>query len=276
MAALGSRRISIENVSHAFAGAGGRAVATLDGVFLDIFEGELISLLGPSGCGKSTLLNIIGGLLAPTTGSVSIGSVKVKGPLPRELSFVFQDSTLFPWDTVLDNILVALEFSGVSKAERLIRAERSLLAVGLQNFARHYPGQLSGGMKQRASLARSLSLETDIILMDEPFAALDEQSRMFLGEELSVLLSKTKKTIIMVTHSISEAVFLSDRVAVMTARPAKIKSLVRVPYPHPRNSDFMSSNEFSELRNKVYSLLRVEISRTVGNFVASADETYCR
>jgi len=267
-----ARSISIENVSHGFSSAKSGSVMTLDDVSLEIYECELLSLLGPSGCGKSTLLNIIGGLLRPTSGVVRIGTTEVKGPSPRKLSFVFQDNTLFPWNTISENILVALEFIGVPQAERQARAESALAAVGLQDFAGHYPRQLSGGMKQRASLARSLSLETDIILMDEPFAALDEQTRTFLGEELSVLLSKTKKTIVMVTHSLSEAVFLSDRIAVMTSRPAHIKSIVNIDQPHPRGAEFMSCREFADLRNELYSLLRVEIKRTVGSLSGAAAE----
>src|SRR5262249_30174949 len=160
-----------------------------------------------SGCGKSTLLNAVGGLLTPTAGSVLIGSTPVRGPRPREVAFVFQENALFPWCTVIENVTLGMVFQGVPRAGQAERARKSLEAVGLADFADHYPGQLSGGMRQRAALARALSLETDILLMDEPFGALDEQTRMILGEDLSVLLARTAKTIVFVTHSLGEAVF---------------------------------------------------------------------
>ena len=177
---------------------------------------------------------------------------------------------MFPWNTILDNVKVALEFQGVPEHERLGRAEEALEAVGLTEFRNHYPHQLSGGMKQRASLARALSLKTDIILMDEPFAALDEQTRLYLGEELSILLANSNKTIILVTHSLAEAVFLADRIAVMTARPAAIKAIIDVSEDHPRDPAFMASSRFADYRNGLYALLRAEIEKTVGGFVGSA------
>src|SRR5439155_13341453 len=155
----------------------------------------------------------------------------------------------FPWSTVLENVKLGLMFQGVARAEREPRARKSLAAVGLTDFAGHYPGQLSGGMRQRAALARALSLKTDIVLMDEPFGALDEQTRMVLGEHLSVLLSQTGKTIIFVTHSLGEAVFLADRVAVFSARPGTIKEIIRIEEPHPRKPAFMTSEKFTRLRN---------------------------
>jgi len=265
--ALADVVISVKNVSHAYAQG---AVKTLNDVSLDIGRGEMVCLIGPSGCGKSTLLNIIGGLVAPSTGEVLVDGKAINGPSPKSIGFVFQENTLFPWSTIVENVVTALEFQGVPKAERLGRAQAALDNVGLADFRNSYPHQLSGGMKQRASLARALALETDVILMDEPFAALDEQTRTYLGEELSYLLADTKKTIVMVTHSLGEAVFLSDRVVVMTARPAAIKSIIEVDYPHPRDPDFMMSPHFSELRNEIYALLRDEIRQTVGGLVGRA------
>jgi NitT/TauT family transport system ATP-binding protein len=262
--------IVVEGVSHAYQRPDGDAVATLNNVSLDVRRGELMCFLGPSGCGKTTLLNIIGGLVQPLTGSVRANGKPINAPAPKDIAFVFQENTLFPWNTVLDNIKVALEFQGVPASERQSRAEEAIEAVGLKDFANNYPHQLSGGMKQRASLARALSLKTDILLMDEPFAALDEQTRMYLGEELSLLLTTTNKTIILVTHSLSEAVFLSDRVAVMTARPAEIKKIIEIPQAHPRDPAFLSSPHFGELRSELYSLLRDEIEKTVGGFVGKA------
>jgi NitT/TauT family transport system ATP-binding protein len=262
--------IAVATVSHAYARPDEGAVKTLNAVSLGVRKGELLCLIGPSGCGKSTLLNIIGGLVPPTAGEVRVNGHPVHGPTPREIAYVFQENTLFPWNTILDNIMVGLEFQGVPAAERRERAMDAIEAVGLTDFANNYPHQLSGGMKQRASLARALSLRTDILLMDEPFAALDEQTRTYLGEELSVLLATTNKTIVLVTHSLSEAVFLADRVVVMTARPAEIKATIEVKAAHPREPSFTTSSAFSDLRNELYALLRSEIEKTVGGFVGKA------
>jgi NitT/TauT family transport system ATP-binding protein len=262
--------IAVATVSHAYARPDEGAVKTLNAVSLGVRKGELLCLIGPSGCGKSTLLNIIGGLVVPTDGEVRVNGHPVHGPTPKEIAYVFQENTLFPWNTILDNIMVGLEFQGVPAAERRERAMDAIEAVGLTDFANNYPHQLSGGMKQRASLARALSLRTDILLMDEPFAALDEQTRTYLGEELSVLLATTNKTIVLVTHSLSEAVFLADRVVVMTARPAEIKATIEVKAAHPREPSFTTSSAFSDLRNELYALLRGEIEKTVGGFVGKA------
>ena len=262
--------IAVANVSHAYARPDDGVVKTLNAVSLGVRKGELLCLIGPSGCGKSTLLNIIGGLVTPTAGEVRVNGNPVHGPAPKEIAYVFQENTLFPWNTILDNVTVGLEFQGVPAAERRARAMETIEAVGLTDFANNYPHQLSGGMKQRASLARALSLRTDILLMDEPFAALDEQTRTYLGEELSVLLATTNKTIVLVTHSLSEAVFLADRVVVMTARPAEIKATIEVKAAHPREPSFTTSSAFSDLRNELYALLRDEIEKTVGGFVGKA------
>ncbi len=256
--------ISASNVSQVFGAPGdSQRVQALDNVSIDVPRGELLCLIGPSGCGKSTLLNIMGGLFPQTEGEVRIGNKIVDGPMPNEVAFVFQESALFPWNTVVDNIKVALEFQSVPVQERDGRAWNALEAVGLADFGNHFPGQISGGMKQRAQLARALSLETEILLMDEPFGALDEQTRMILGEDLSVMLSKTDKTIVFVTHSLAEAVFLADRVAVMTARPGKFKEILDVGESHPRNPDFMLSEKFTGLRNDLYAMLHDEIRKAV-------------
>jgi NitT/TauT family transport system ATP-binding protein len=260
----GDAAISVRGVSKSFGqGDSARTLAAVETVNLDIRRNEFVCLLGPSGCGKSTLLNIIGGLLAPSAGEVFVNGQPVVGPLPRDIAFVFQENTLLPWYTILRNMHVALEFHGVPKERRDERARQALDAVGMAEFGGHYPHQLSVGMKQRIAMARSLSLQTDIVLMDEPFAALDEQTRMVLGEDLSGLLEQTGKTIVFVTHSLAEAVFLSDRIVVFTARPARIKSIVGIDEPHPRRPDFMTSDKFNELRNRLYGLLRDEIRQTV-------------
>jgi NitT/TauT family transport system ATP-binding protein len=260
----GEVAVRIRGVSHQFGEEGGtRYVRALLDTSLDIRRGELLCLIGPSGCGKSTLLSIMGGLMEPATGTVEVGNQPVRGPMPKEIAFVFQENALFPWNTVRENILLGLLFQGVPKAEREEHARRSLAAVGLAEFAEHYPAQLSGGMRQRAALARALSLETGILLMDEPFGALDEQTRMVLGEDLSVLLSRAKKTIVFVTHSLGEAVFLADRVAVFSARPGTIKQVVAVDEPHPRKPAFMTSDKFTALRNQLYGLLHDEIRKAM-------------
>ncbi len=256
--------IRVREVSHRFGEEGeARTVRALLDTSLDVARGELLCLIGPSGCGKSTLLNVMGGLLAPSTGSVEVLGKPVAGPMPRDIAFVFQEHSLFPWNTVLENIDLGMRFQRVAAAERAGRAQRALEAVGLRDFADHFPGQLSGGMRQRAALARALSLETDILLMDEPFGALDEQTRMILGEDLSVLLAATAKTIVFVTHSLGEAVFLADRVAVFSARPGTIKQVITVDEPHPRKPEFVMSEKFTRLRNQLYGLLHDEIRKTV-------------
>ena len=260
----GDVAVRIKGISHQFGEAGeAQYVRALLDTSLDIARGELLCLIGPSGCGKSTLLNVIGGLMPPTNGIVEVAGKPVRGPLPHEIAFVFQENALFPWNTVLENVRLGMLFQGVPQSERDLRAQRSLEAVGLTDFAHHYPSQLSGGMRQRAALARALSLETGILLMDEPFGALDEQTRMILGEDLSVLLASTEKTIVFVTHSLGEAVFLADRVAVFSARPGTIKKIIHVDEPHPRKPDFVTSQKFGALRNELYALLHDEIRKTV-------------
>ncbi len=256
--------IRIRGVSHQFGDESDpHYVRALVNTSLDIARGELLCLIGPSGCGKTTLLNIIGGLMAPSAGTVEVGDVQVRGPLPRKIAFVFQENALFPWNTVMENVKLGMMFQGVPKAEREERAKKSLDAVGLADFANHYPGQLSGGMRQRAALARALSLGTGILLMDEPFGALDEQTRMILGEDLSVLLARTGRTIVFVTHSLGEAVFLADRVAVLSARPGMIKKIIDVDESHPRKPEFVTSDKFTRIRNELYSLLHDEIRKAV-------------
>src|SRR5215470_15203513 len=265
--------IQVRNVSHQFGEEGSaQFVRAMLETSLEIQRGELMCLIGPSGCGKSTLLNVIGGLLTPTSGQVLVGDTEVRGPLPHEIAYVFQENALFPWSTVIENVNLGMMFQGVPRAEREPRARKSLAAVGLSEFANHYPGQLSGGMRQRAALARALSLETGILLMDEPFGALDEQTRMILGEDLSVLLARTEKTIMFVTHSLGEAVFLADRVAVFSARPGTIKEIISVDEPHPRRPEFVTTEKFHALRTKLYTLLHDEIRKAVSQSAGAGAE----
>jgi NitT/TauT family transport system ATP-binding protein len=260
----GEVAVRVNGVSHEF-GEEGEAfhVRALLDTNLDIMRGELLCLIGPSGCGKSTLLNMIGGLLQPTGGTVEVGGKAVRAPLPREIAFVFQENALFPWCSVIENVKLGMVFQGVPRTEQAGRARRALEAVGLKDFMNHYPAQLSGGMRQRAALARALSLETGILLMDEPFGALDEQTRMILGEDLSVLLSRSEKTIVFVTHSLGEAVFLADRVAVFSARPGTLKQTTSVDAPPLRNPAYVTTEKFGKRRNQLYSLLHDEIRKAV-------------
>ena len=250
-----------------------RAVLAVDNVSLEIARGEFLCLLGPSGCGKSTLLNVIGGLLKPTEGNVLVEGAVVDGPRPHKIAFVFQESTLFPWYTVAENFGVAFKYQGVAASEWRERTLAALKSVGMTGFVDHYPNQLSIGMRQRVNLARGIAAGTEILLMDEPFAALDEQTRMVLGEDLSLLLAETGKTIVFVTHSLAEAVFLSDRIAVMTARPGRIKTILGIDVPHPRLPGFMLEPRFSEWRNECYALLRDEIRETMAAAAAGGKET---
>jgi ABC-type nitrate/sulfonate/bicarbonate transport system ATPase subunit len=259
-----ARAIAIDHVSMMFAGRDpSQRVHALDDVSLDIRKGEFVCLLGPSGCGKSTLLSIIGGMLEQTAGTVTVNGTPVSSPRPNEIAYVFQESTLFPWFTVLENFRLALKFRGIEEANWRDRAMQSLCAVGMEQFASHYPKQLSVGMKQRINLARGLCVGSEVLLLDEPFAALDEQTRMVLGEDLSILLARRGKTIVFVTHSLAEAVFLADRIVVMTARPGKVKASISVPEPHPRSPDFMLTDAFQDIRKELYGLLRDEIRQTV-------------
>jgi NitT/TauT family transport system ATP-binding protein len=251
-------------VTQRYGEAGSKqSVLALDDISLDIARGEFLTLLGPSGCGKSTLLNIVGGLAAPSQGTVTVDGAKVEGPTPKKIAFVFQESTLFPWYTLAENFGVGFKYQGIAKTEWRERTSAALKSVGMDSFIDHYPNQLSVGMRQRVNVARGIASGAEILLMDEPFAALDEQSRMVLGEDLSVLLAKTGMTIVFVTHSLAEAVFLSDRIALMTARPGRIKKIVEIREPHPRLPDFMLSPRFSIWRNECYASLREEIRKTM-------------
>ncbi|MFT4267822.1 MAG: ABC transporter ATP-binding protein [Xenophilus sp.] len=228
----------------------------LHDVNLDVEAGQFLTLVGPSGCGKSTLLDLLGGLTAPSAGDIWIDGRPVAGP-GLDRSIVFQQYALFPWRTALGNIEFGLEAKGVPKSERPDRARQYLALVGLQKFAEHYPHELSGGMKQRVAIARSLSYDPDILLMDEPFGALDEQTRESLQEELLNIWRGTGKTIVFITHSIDEAVYLGQRVAVMQAGPGRITDIVAGPATaRPPGQDVRAEPEFVALRHEVWKLLR--------------------
>lgn len=222
---------------------------------LQVREGEFLSILGPSGCGKSTYLNILAGLAQKTGGTLEIDGKPLHG-INRNQGVVFQGYALLPWRSVLDNIAVGLEIRGVGKAERRERARDYLDLVGLTGFASRYPHELSGGMRQRVAIARALVYEPDVLLMDEPFAALDAQTRETLQDELLRIWGLHKKTIVFITHSLDEAIFLSDRVAVMTPRPGCIKEIIAIDLPRPRSPQLRNSHAFVHLRQRAWASLR--------------------
>ncbi len=230
----------------------------LDNFDLEVRDGEFLALLGPSGCGKSTFLNILAGLAGYNGGTVAIdGRPVADAKLNRGV--VFQSYALFPWRTVLENVEIGLEIRGVGKRERQDAARRYLALVGLESFANRHPHQLSGGMKQRVAIARSLAYEPDILLMDEPFAALDAQTRELLQLELLRIWEQSSRTIVFVTHSIDEAIFLADRVAVMTARPGRTKEIMEIDLPRPRTEEARNSSHFADLRQYAWSLIKDEV-----------------
>jgi NitT/TauT family transport system ATP-binding protein len=248
--------VSIKNVSKLFGGSGGRTHA-LSQVSLDIQPGEFVSLLGPSGCGKSTLLRLVADLIEPSEGSISIkGKSPRQARQDREYGIVFQTPVLYDWRSVLRNVQLPLEVMRVAPAERDARAREMLALVGLKDFERHYPWQLSGGMQQRVSIARALSFKPSILLMDEPFGALDELTRERMNAELLNIWSQTDTTVIFVTHSIAEAVFLSSRVVVMSPRPGRIEKVVSIDLPRPRTFETREQPRFFELVTDVREGLR--------------------
>jgi len=213
--------VSVRGVSKVYGGG----VQALNNMTLDFPRGQLTSLLGPSGCGKTTLLKIIAGLLAPTSGEILVNGKPVAGP-GRDRAFVFQDFALMPWASVIRNVAFGLELRGVALSEREAIAERYIKAVGLSGFERKFPHQLSGGMRQRVGLARALAVNADVLLMDEPFSAVDEQNRRKFQEDMLALVAEEKKTFIFVTHSIEEAVYISDRIAVLLPRPSRVSEII--------------------------------------------------
>lgn len=253
--------LEISGLSKTYASVDGRApVEALRTVDLQVGAGEFVSIIGPSGCGKSTLLSIVAGLLAEYEGEVRIGGVRLRGPHPS-VGVVFQEESTFPWLTAIDNVAFGLKMRGVPRAERLRRAQEMIDVVGLSGFERRYPGELSGGMRQRVAIARALVLEPSALLMDEPFGALDEQTRIILGEELLRLQERFRQTVLFVTHNINEAVQLSDRVVVMTARPGRIKEVLMVDIPRPRDSTVIVLERFGTLVAQLWGLLREESLR---------------
>ena len=244
--------IMLKDIGMVYKTNDGRDVTALTGVSLDIQKGEFISLLGPSGCGKTTLLRIIADLLQPTSGEISIaGESPRDARLSKKYGIVFQSPVLYDWRTVKKNIMLPLEIMHIPKAEREDRAMKMLDIVVLTEFANHYPNQLSGGMQQRVGIARALAIQPQILLMDEPFSALDEFTKEKLHEDLLRIWAKTNKTIIFVTHNIQEAVFLSSRICVLSPHPGRLSAVIDVDLPRPRTMDIKDTPEFTAYVAKV-------------------------
>jgi NitT/TauT family transport system ATP-binding protein len=235
-------------------------VTAVDHVSLTVRKGEFMAVIGPSGCGKSTLFNIIGGLIEDYQGTVTVAGDRVTGPHPS-IGMVFQEESTFPWRTVVDNVSFPLEIAGMPKGQRLERAHHFISLVGLDGFENRYPGELSGGMRQRVSLARTLASEPKILLMDEPFAALDEQTRLLLGDKVLQIQEELHQTTLIITHNITEAVQLADRILVMTYRPGRVKRIVDIDLPRPRTSEIVGSEAFGRYVAQIWADLREEASR---------------
>jgi NitT/TauT family transport system ATP-binding protein len=235
----------------------GRTLAVLDVERFAARDGEFITIIGPSGCGKSTLLHIMGGFIPADSGSIRVHDRQVDGPGP-DRGMMFQEFALFPWKTVAGNVAWGLEAQGRPKHEIAAAVDKYVQMIGLSDFRNHYPAELSGGMKQRVALARVLAFDPEVLLMDEPFGALDAQTREAMQEEVTHLWERTRKTIVFVTHDIEEAVYLGDRVVVLTARPGRIREEILIALPRPRSLEIKKSAQCHEYRNYIWDLIRSE------------------
>jgi NitT/TauT family transport system ATP-binding protein len=250
--------IQAKDVSLTFRPKNREPVAALRELSLDVGKGEFVSIVGPSGCGKSTFLNILLGLIKPDTGLMQLDGSRISGP-GQDRAMVFQEFGLLPWRTVIGNVELGLELKGVEVSVRRRRARELIEMAGLAGFESHYPHELSGGMKQRVGLARALATDPEVLLMDEPFAALDSQTRDLMQAELLQIWERTKKTVIFVTHSIEEAAYLSDRVVVLSARPGSIKQIIAVHLSRPRDYEMRLTSEFNDLKSKIWDVLKDEL-----------------
>jgi NitT/TauT family transport system ATP-binding protein len=251
----GTGAIKLRNVGQVFKTSAQQVVALTD-ISLDVKPGQFVVLVGPSGCGKSTLLMMMAGLRQQTTGTVLINDAPIPEPDPNRVGVVFQEPSLFPWLTAEENVEFPLALRGVAKSERRGKAEDALKLVGLEGFSKRHPHELSGGMKQRVSIARGMVQDPPVLLMDEPFAALDEQTRMTMGDELLRIWAATGKTVVFVTHSLTEAVYLADEVVVMSARPGRIVDHLTISLPRPRTYDMLSGETFGTLRDRIWRHIR--------------------
>ena len=264
--------VIVDGVTQIWGEASTQVVA-LDRFSHHFRSGRFSCLLGPSGCGKSTLIQIVGGLEPATQGSVGIhapGRPQDARPLGADSVMVWQNLNLFPWRSVIDNVAFGPEMQGLGRDERYARARALIGSVGLRGFERHLPGQLSGGMRQRVALARALIMERPILLMDEPFAALDAQTKIVMQEELLKIFDQTHKTVLFVTHAIEEAILLGDEVVVMTARPGRVKEVITIDLPRPRSLELVNSPEFGALFDRTFHLIREEVSAAMAQQDAMA------
>jgi NitT/TauT family transport system ATP-binding protein len=258
-----------ENIGKQFWTPDG-ALSALEDVSFSVAPGEFFAVIGPSGCGKSTLFNIIGGLLGGYEGSVSVAGDRINGPHPS-IGMVFQEESAFPWRSVIENVAFPLEIAGMPRGERLEKAQHFVSMVGLDGFERRYPSELSGGMRQRVAIARTLAAQPKLLLMDEPFASLDEQTRLLLGDKVLQIQQQLKQTTLLITHNLTEAVQLSDRVLIMSYRPGRVKRIVDIKLPRPRTSEVVGSDAFGHYVAQLWSDLREEASRGM-----TADDTRAR
>ena len=256
-ASNGAIKLEAQNIWKVFSRRG-QPVEALHDVSVQVGTGEFVSIVGASGCGKTTLLRIVDGLVAPSRGDIRVNGQPVSGPGP-DRGFVFQQDALFPWRTVLDNVIFGLEVQGRGKRETRDRANSFLELVGLTGFEHLFPHELSGGMRQRANLARALTIDPDVLLMDEPFASLDAQTREIMQSELLRIWRSNRKTVLFVTHQIDEAVYLSDRVVVMTSRPGRIKAILDVDIPRPRDLSVKRTPRFLQVVDEIWKMIEEEV-----------------
>jgi NitT/TauT family transport system ATP-binding protein len=259
------QHIELERVTVAFPQPGGGELRAVDGFELQVGKGEFVTIVGPSGCGKSTLLSVVDGLVRPSEGRALIYGKPVMGP-GVDRALVFQEFALLPWRTVEGNMMLGLELQRkYSKAQMQERVQHYIQMVSLEGFEKHYPHQLSGGMRQRVGIARALAVNPEILLMDEPFAALDAQTREIMSVELQRIWEQDKKTVLFVTHSIDEAVYLADRIVVMSGRPGRVKEIIPVNLARPRSLSIKDEPEFVHLRRHIWDLLEKEVQRQAGS-----------
>ncbi|MCW5694271.1 MAG: ABC transporter ATP-binding protein [Pseudolabrys sp.] len=249
--------VEVTGVSHIYHGREG-AVPALTDIDMTVPAGHFTVIVGPSGCGKTSLLMMLAGLRTPTEGTILCDGRPIPSPDPQRVGVVFQEASLYPWLSALDNVEFPLALKGAPRGERRDRAQAMLKLVGLDGFGGRYPHELSGGMKQRVSIARGLVQDPPVLLMDEPFAALDEQTRMTMGHELLRIWDETNKTVVFITHSLTEAVYLADEVLVMSARPGRIIDRVAVDLPRPRTYQMMATDKFGQLRERIWQQIRAK------------------
>jgi len=259
-----SVRLCIDNVSKTFTHSSKPPVEALLGINLEIAENEFVAIVGASGSGKSTLLRIIDGLLEPSAGTVFVDGMAVGSP-GRDRAMVFQQDALLPWKTIIDNVAYGLTLARAPKSQAAQTAQRFIDLAGLRGFEHHYPHQLSGGMRQRVNVARALAVDPKILLLDEPFAALDAQTREIMQAELMSIFEATRKTILLITHQIEEAVFLADRVVVFSARPGSVRAQIKIDFPRPRGLELKRQPAFIDLVDKIWKMIEAEVRAALGH-----------